>query len=150
RIETKAAEIRWRTAAWERHGFGTVPGTDWPKGASLFRTRDSRLRVDDDVGDVWARAADQLLELARARMGICERRRRVEADGQVDEQAVASPQQAKLARRRARRIANDTRHCVLVSAIRVVSLRLLGQRLEMRPDGVDLRHALDDRALDCG
>src|SRR5205085_1337777 len=57
-----------------------------------------RFRVDDDVGDVGAFAADPLLDLTRPCMSVVKPARAVEAERQKGDEAVVGAQEPELAR----------------------------------------------------
>src|SRR3954452_17691331 len=102
----------------------------------------SRLRVDYHVGDVGACAADSLLHLACARVSVCERGAGGERQRDVREQALVGVEEAKLARWRAGRLADDASDTVDIGVVDALSCGGLGERLEMRLHDVDLGNPL--------
>src|SRR5215218_2072308 len=76
-------------------------------GGLLYRFRDSRLRMDNHVGDVGTLTADALLDLARTRMRLVEPARAFERERQEGDEPVVDAQEPKLARRVPRLLPHD-------------------------------------------
>src|SRR3954465_1152776 len=102
--------------------------------------------MDDNVGDPGVRRTDELLDLARARMGGVEGRAAVEAQREEGDEPDLRAEEAQLARRAARRLADDSLDGARVDAL-LARLRRLRQRLEMGLHGVHLRDGREDRVL---
>src|SRR6266508_3515039 len=80
-------------------------------------------------------------------MRLRKRRRRVEGERQVDDDAVVCRQKANLAWRPSGRLLDDARDRRAV-ALDLLAAECLGERLEVRLHGAGLRNRLPDGALD--
>src|SRR5581483_3250039 len=107
----------------------------------------SGLGVDDDVGDLRLFEPDALLDLARPRVRICERGLRVESKCQERDETRVRAQEAHLARRQARDLADDALDRAGVQILHAAGRRLR-ERLEVSLHGIHLGHGVPDRPLD--
>src|SRR5947208_14993440 len=80
-------------------------------------------------------------------MGICELRCRIEAERHKRDEAFLGLEEPKLARRRAGRVADDLLDESSIPLHGCPPGRP-GERLQMRPDGGDLRYRLGDLPFD--
>src|SRR5919199_4625747 len=121
-------------------------------GVNMQSLIDSRLGVDDYVRDLRPLTPDALLDLARSRVRRRERRSRLESERQVRDEAFLRVQESELARGSTGRVARDPRYRLEVAldvlARGTAPRRRLAQRLEVRLDGTDLGHGVDDRMFD--
>src|SRR5947207_1304010 len=141
-------------ASWTTVPPSTTPGQPRSsvssRGVNMhsFTTLSSRFRVDDHVGHVRARAADSLLDLARAGVGVRKRRARVQAERDVDEQSVTRLQETELTWLGSSRLAYEAHDGIRIDVVRLSPACLLGEWLQVRLHGVHLGDVLDDGALD--